>query len=50
MFDHVKRVEGYTTMACHVYDLVYCKVMTITVCDIESKDIEVHYMLWKKLN
>jgi hypothetical protein len=33
MFDHVKRVKEWTTMACHVYDEAYCKVMTITVCD-----------------
>jgi hypothetical protein len=28
MFDHVKHVQGWTTMAYHVYDLVYCKVMS----------------------
>jgi hypothetical protein len=33
MFNHVKRVQGWTTMACHVYDPFYCKVMTIVVCD-----------------
>jgi hypothetical protein len=33
MFDHVKRVKEWTTMACHVYDAAYCKVMTIAVCD-----------------
>ncbi len=33
MFDHVKCVVGWTTMVCHVYDLVYCKVLTIMVCD-----------------
>jgi hypothetical protein len=33
MFDHVKRVVGWTTMTCHVYDSAYCKVMTIVVCD-----------------
>jgi hypothetical protein len=24
MFDHVKRVKNWTTMACHVYDSAYC--------------------------
>ena len=24
MFDHVKRVNNWTTMACHVYDSQYC--------------------------
>lgn len=33
MFDHVKYDEGWMTMACHVYDLVYDKVLTITICD-----------------
>jgi hypothetical protein len=31
MFDHVKRVRGWTTMAYHVYDSEYCRVMTIAV-------------------
>ena len=31
MFDHVKQVKEWTTMACHVYDTLYCKVMTIAV-------------------
>jgi hypothetical protein len=29
MFDHVKGVQGWTTMACHVYDLAYCKIMIL---------------------
>jgi hypothetical protein len=33
IFDHVKRVKEWTTMACHVYNAEYCKVMTITVCN-----------------
>jgi hypothetical protein len=33
MFDHVKRVQEWTTMACHVYDATYCKVMTIAICN-----------------
>jgi hypothetical protein len=33
MFNHVKNVEGWTTMACHVYELEYCKVLTIIVYD-----------------
>jgi hypothetical protein len=41
MFDHVKHVVGWTTMACHVYNHAYCKVMTIAICDMQSKDIKV---------
>jgi hypothetical protein len=33
MFDHVKRVKKWTTMACHVYDSTYCRVMTIAICN-----------------
>jgi hypothetical protein len=50
MFNHVKCVQGWMTMACHVYDLVYYKVMTIVVCDMQFKDIEVQCILWRKLS
>jgi hypothetical protein len=35
MFDHVKQVQEWTTMAYHVYDAAYCKVMTIPACDMQ---------------
>ncbi len=50
MFDHVKCVQGWTIMACHVYDPVYWKVMMITVYDMQSKDMEAQCILWRKLN
>jgi len=50
MFDHAKCVVGWTTMACHVYDLIYCKVMTIMICDMQSKDIKVQQIMCTKLN
>ncbi len=50
MFDHVKRVVGWTTMACHVYDRVYCKMLTIVVCDMQYEDIKVQQLMCKKLN
>jgi len=50
MLDHIKHVQGWTIMACHVYDLAYYKVMMITICDMQSKDIEAQCMLWRKLN
>ena len=40
MFDHVKRVKKWTTMACHVYELKYRRVMTIAYCEFQSKDTE----------
>jgi hypothetical protein len=50
MFDHKKHVQRWTTVACHVYDTIYCKVMLIMVCDMQSKDIETQCMVWKRLN
>ena len=50
MFDHVKRVKDWTTMACHVYDMEYKKVMTIAMCDMQSEDTEVQVQFWRSLN
>ena len=50
MFDHVKRVKDWTTMACHVYDSLYCKVMTIAVCDMQSEDCTAQVLFWRNLN
>ena len=50
MFDHVKCVKKWTTMACHVYDSTYCRVMTIAVCDMQSKDVVAQSILQKNLN
>jgi hypothetical protein len=50
MFNHVKCVQGWKTVACHVYNQVYYKVMMIMVCDVQSKDTEVQCILWRKLN
>jgi hypothetical protein len=47
MFDYVKH---WTTMACHVYDSAYCRVMTIAVCDMQSEDVAAQMVLWKNLN
>jgi hypothetical protein len=50
MFNHVKHVQGWTTMAYHIYDPVYCKVMAIVVCDMQFEDMEAQCMMWRKLN
>jgi hypothetical protein len=36
MFDHVKCVDGWMTLICHVYNPTYYKVMTIAICDMPS--------------
>jgi hypothetical protein len=46
MFDHCKHVEGWTTMACHVYDPIYFRVMTIVMFDMQVKDVEFQVLMW----
>ena len=50
MFDHVKRVRDWTTLACHVYDSTYCRVMTIATCDMMSEDCDAQILFWRNLN
>jgi hypothetical protein len=50
MFNHVKRVKQWTTMAYHVYDSAYCRVMTIVVCNMQSEDVVAQMVLWKNFN
>jgi hypothetical protein len=45
LFDHVKRVKNWTTMACHVYDSAYCRVMNIAVCNMQSEDAAAQMVL-----
>ena len=50
IFDHVKRVTNWTTMACHVYDSTYHSIMTIACCDFQSEDNNAQIIFWKNLN
>ena len=50
MFNHVKRVRGWTTMACHVYNSSYCRVMTIACFDMQSEDCTAQIVFWQNLN
>jgi hypothetical protein len=45
IFDHVKHVKQWTSMACHIYDSAYCRVMTISVCDMQSEDAAAQMVL-----
>lgn len=38
MFDHVKRLKDQSSLACHVYDSQYYKVLTIACYDTQVKD------------
>jgi hypothetical protein len=50
IFDYVKHIKHWTTMACHVYYSVYCPVMTIVVCNMQLEDAALHSIFWKNLN
>ncbi len=50
MFDCVKHVQDQMTLACHVYNLLYCKVMTITIYDMQLVDTKAQCVMWCKLN
>lgn len=40
MFDHVEQLRNWTMMVCHVYDNKYCKILTTTCCDMQSKNAQ----------
>lgn len=42
IFDHVKHLKNQMTMACHVYDGQYCKVLTIVCRDMQFEDVVAH--------
>ena len=46
MFDHVKRVAGWTSLGAHIYDPVFCKIVTIYICDIMYKMADAHEQMW----
>ena len=50
MFEHVKQVRQWTTMACHVNDYTYYRVMTIVCCDMQFVDIDTQMVFLKNLN
>ncbi len=37
-------------MACHVYDPMYCKMLTIVICDMQFEFKETQCVMWAKLN
>jgi hypothetical protein len=49
MYDHVKRVTGWTTFGVHVYDPEYRKVLTICVCDMQSEKADAMERVWLSL-
>ena len=49
MFDHVKRINHWTTLGVHVYDPTHCKVMTICVCDMKSEMAYHQNQMWRSM-
>ena len=49
MFDHVKHVPYWTTLAAHVYEPTHCKVMTICCCDMKSEMADHQKQMWLSL-
>jgi hypothetical protein len=41
MFDDVKCLEEWMTFDYNVYDLIYYKVMTIIICDMQYEDTNI---------
>lgn len=50
MFDHVKHLKDWTTMACHVYNTNYCKLLTKACCDMQYEDSDAQTLFWVNLN
>ena len=49
MFNHVKRINHWTTLEVHVYDPMHCKVMTICVCDMKSEMVDHQKQMWRSM-
>jgi len=50
MFHYMRHMDKWSTMACHMYNLQYKKVMTIAIFNMQSKDIRVQIQFWRILN
>ena len=40
MFDREKCIDNWTTLRAHVHDFLYCKMMTICICDMKLEMAE----------
>jgi len=48
--ESLEYMDEWSTMAYHVYNLQYKKVLTIAMSDMQSKDIKVQVQCWRNLN
>ena len=49
-FDFVKRMQEWTTMACHVYNPYVQEMQTIAIGDFKVEDTEAQTLFWMLLN
>ncbi len=50
MFDHIKKVHGWTTIGAHPYDLFCHRLLIIVLCEMKAKDFESQSLFWTRLN
>ena len=49
MFNHIKKVKDWTTFGIHVHNLDYYSMMTVDVCDMQSKKADPKEGVWMSL-
>ena len=49
MYDHIKRMVGWTTMGIHIYDPEFRKVVTIAVSDMQCEAQDAQVQMWQSL-
>jgi hypothetical protein len=47
---HVKCIAKWTTIVAHVYNPLFCGVMTLFACNMRTKHEKAQTLLWTKLN
>lgn len=50
LFDFVKRMKDWTTMACHVYNPFLQELQTLAICEFKVEDTEAQVLFWEMLN
>jgi hypothetical protein len=50
MFDHIKKVHGWTTIGAHAYYPFCHRLLTIVLCEMKVKDFGSQSLYWTSLN
>jgi hypothetical protein len=43
-------VQHWTTMGCYVCDPLYYQILTIAICEMQSKDVDSKMLMWNSLH